>query len=103
LFFGSMQPIEMDWKTFLYTVGSTFLVVFLAELGDKTQLATLALATGSNVRWAVFLGAALALTAIALLTVLSCEVLLKFVNIHYIKYGTGLLFIIVGIIILLGR
>lgn len=95
--------MEIDWKTFFYTVGSTFLVVFLAELGDKTQLATLALATGSSVRWAVFLGAALALVLIALLTVLSCEILLKFVNLQYIKYGTGLLFIIIGIIILLDR
>jgi len=98
-----MQPLGLDLKTFLSTLGSTFLLVFLAELGDKTQLATLALAAGSNIRWAVFLGSAFALVTISLITVLSCEFLLKFVDMQYIKYGTGLLFIVIGIIILTGR
>ena len=98
-----MQPIDAAWKVFLSTFTTTFLVVFLAELGDKTQLTTLAMAANSNARWAVFLGAALALVAITLMTVLACDFLLKLVNIHYIKYATGLLFIIIGAIILLGR
>jgi Ca2+/H+ antiporter, TMEM165/GDT1 family len=49
----------MDWKLVLTTFGA----VFLAEVGDKTQLATLAFATGASSRWAVFLGAAAALVA----------------------------------------
>jgi putative Ca2+/H+ antiporter (TMEM165/GDT1 family) len=98
-----MQPIDTAWKAFFSTFASTFLIVFLAELGDKTQLTTLAMAANSRARWAVFLGSALALATISLLTVLSCEILLKFVNIRYIKYATGLLFLIIGVIILIGR
>ena len=95
--------MEMDWKSILTTFGSTFLLVFLAELGDKTQLATLALAANSRSRWIVFVAASLALVVITLLTVLVCEFLLKFVEIRYIKLGTGLLFITIGTIILLGK
>jgi len=44
--------------------------VLLAELGDKTQLATLALSAGGHARWLVFLGAALALIASSAVAVL---------------------------------
>ena len=44
----------MDWKVFLVVFGT----VFVAELGDKTQLATLLYAADANVnKWVVFLGA----------------------------------------------
>jgi putative Ca2+/H+ antiporter (TMEM165/GDT1 family) len=49
----------VDWKLFALTFGS----VFLAELGDKTQLATLALSGGSRKPWVVFAAASLALVA----------------------------------------
>jgi len=95
--------VEIDWKSILTTFGSTFLFVFLAELGDKTQLATLALAANSRTRWVIFVAASLALVVITLLTVLACEILLKFVEIRYIKMGTGLLFLLIGTIILFGK
>jgi putative Ca2+/H+ antiporter (TMEM165/GDT1 family) len=40
----------MDWRTFLLTFG----LVFLAELGDKTQLEVIGLVTKSNSPWSVF-------------------------------------------------
>ena len=49
----------MDWKL----LTSTFALIFLAELGDKTQLATLSLAASGRSRFMVFLGAASALVA----------------------------------------
>ncbi|HXI78391.1 MAG TPA: TMEM165/GDT1 family protein, partial [Steroidobacteraceae bacterium] len=56
------------WKVFTMTFG----VVFLAELGDKTQLATLLLASEQpGARWAVFLGSACALVLAAAIGVLA--------------------------------
>jgi putative Ca2+/H+ antiporter (TMEM165/GDT1 family) len=45
----------MDWKL----LSSTFVLIFLAQLGDRTQLATLSLASGTSSRWTVFAGFAL--------------------------------------------
>ena len=57
----------MGFTTVLLT---TFTTVFLAELGDKTQLATLLLSAQSGQPWVVFLGAALALISSSLVGVL---------------------------------
>lgn len=50
--------------------GSTFLTIFLAELGDKTQLATLLMSAESQAPWVVFLGASTALVSTSLLGVM---------------------------------
>lgn len=49
---------------------STFITIFLAEMGDKTQLVTLLMSAESQSPWIVFIGAALALIATSLLGVL---------------------------------
>lgn len=50
--------------------GSTFLTIFLAEFGDKTQLSTLLMSAESQSPWMVFLGSAVALVTTSLLGVL---------------------------------
>ena len=75
----------------------------MAELGDKTQLATLAVAASSRSRWAVFGGAALALVTITFLSVLVCEVLVKIVPVDYVKRAGGVVFILIGVALVLGR
>lgn len=50
--------------------GSTFLTIFLAEFGDKTQLSTLLMSAESQSPWVVFLGSAAALVMTSLLGVL---------------------------------
>jgi putative Ca2+/H+ antiporter (TMEM165/GDT1 family) len=50
--------------------GSTFLTIFLAEIGDKTQLSTLLMSAESHAPWIVFLGSAMALITTSLLGVL---------------------------------
>ncbi|MEZ4302502.1 MAG: TMEM165/GDT1 family protein [Polyangiaceae bacterium] len=57
----------MDWKLF----GSTFLAIFLAEMGDKTQLATLSFASSGSSRWTVFAASAAALVATSAIAVMA--------------------------------
>jgi putative Ca2+/H+ antiporter (TMEM165/GDT1 family) len=89
----------MDLKLFL----STFGVVFLAELGDKTQLATLSLAASGKSRLTVFLGAAAALVVTSGIGVLVGEALSRVVPAVWIHRAAGAAFIVMGILLLLGR
>ena len=89
----------MDWKLFL----STFGAVFLAELGDKTQLATLSLAAGGRSRLMVFAGAALALCATSAIAVAVGAGLTRVVPPIWIRRFAGALFIVLGVLFLLGR
>jgi putative Ca2+/H+ antiporter (TMEM165/GDT1 family) len=61
---------DQDRPAFTAVLFSTFTTVFVAELGDKTQLATLLLSAQSGSPWLVFLGAAAALIASSLVGVL---------------------------------
>ncbi|TVQ55769.1 MAG: TMEM165/GDT1 family protein [Spirulina sp. DLM2.Bin59] len=56
-------------KSFWATCTSTFLTILLAEMGDKTQLATLLITAESHRPWIVFAGAATALIATSLIGV----------------------------------
>jgi len=82
----------MDIKVMLTTFG----MIFLAELGDKTQLATLAFAAESKSRMAVFLGSAGALILTSLLAVVFGSFINRFVPAVYIRTGAGALFVILG-------
>jgi putative Ca2+/H+ antiporter (TMEM165/GDT1 family) len=87
------------WKT-LFTA---FLLVFLAELGDKTQLSTMLLASKSDYIWLVFLGSSLALVLSSLIGVLLGTTINKYVPALYIQIGSGVAFILVGILLLFGK
>jgi putative Ca2+/H+ antiporter (TMEM165/GDT1 family) len=88
----------MDWKIF----AATFTSIFLAEMGDKTQLATMTLAAGSS-RWSVFAGSALALVATSLIAVLVGEGLTRLVSPVWLKRGAGAVFIVMGLLFLVGK
>lgn len=64
--FTAQETRSPFWKLF----GSTFITIFLAELGDKTQVATLLMSAESHAPWVVFAGAAIALVSTSLLGVL---------------------------------
>lgn len=84
------------WKLLL----ATFTSVFVAELGDKTQLATMVLsanASGRGARWAVFAGASLALVATSALGVLAGGVIGRFVSPGALHKIAGALFVALGI------
>jgi len=87
----------MNWKLFL----STFVLIFLAELGDKTQLAAMArTASAGGAKWVVFAAASSALVLSTLVAVLFGHVLTKFIPEHVLKLTAGGLFILFGILIL---
>ncbi|MBL4672436.1 MAG: TMEM165/GDT1 family protein [Arenicella sp.] len=84
----------MDWKIFL----TIFASVFIAELGDKTQLATMLFAADKEVsKYTVFLAASAALIVATALGVLAGSVLSEYINEKYLHYIAGIGFIIIGI------
>ncbi len=79
---------------------STFLTIFLAEMGDKTQLATLLISAESQSPWVVFAGAAMALIATSLLGVLIGYWLARRLSPKTLDLAVALLlFIITGLLI----
>ena len=89
----------MDWQVFWVTFGT----VFLAEMGDKTQLAALTLTADKGTPLAVLAGACLALCLATLLGVLVGGVVSQYVPPAIIKKVAGVAFVVIGGLILLGK
>ncbi len=84
----------IDWRL----LWSTFAVLFVAELGDKTQLAVIVASANSERPWTVFLGAALALVAVTLLGTLAGQVITRFVSPDILRKGAAGLFVLMGVL-----
>ncbi|MBE3519876.1 MAG: TMEM165/GDT1 family protein [Firmicutes bacterium] len=82
---------------------STFVMVFLAELGDKTQLSTMMLAAQKRSMWSVFAGASLALCLTSFLGALVGDSLCRLVPPGVLRGVAGVGFILVGLLVLLGK
>lgn len=83
----------MDWKIFL----TIFLSVFIAEPGDKTQLATMLFASDKTVsRYVVFFAASSALIVATAIGVLAGSLLSGYINEKYLHYIAGVGFILIG-------
>ena len=76
---------------------STFLTIFIAELGDKTQFATLTMSGTSNKPLAVFLGSSTALVFASLLGALAGGSISNFVPEIILKSIASFTFFIIGI------
>lgn len=86
----------MDWKTLV----STFGAIFVAELGDKTQLATLSITAGARAKWSVFAGSALALVATSAIAVLAGTAVTRVIPAHWLRRIAGGVFILLGVLYL---
>jgi putative Ca2+/H+ antiporter (TMEM165/GDT1 family) len=76
---------------------TTFAAIFIAEMGDKTQLATLSAASGTTgTKWTVFAASALALVCTSAIAVVGSEALGKVLSPTWLKRGAGALFIVLG-------
>jgi Ca2+/H+ antiporter, TMEM165/GDT1 family len=84
------------WSTFL----STFITIFLAEMGDKTQLATLLMTAQSQSPWIVFAGAGSALIATSLVGVLLGRYLSKVLSPKTLDISAGVLLLVISILLL---
>jgi len=83
----------MDWKTFAAVFGT----VFLAELGDKTQLATILFATRNTVGlWTIFIAASAALILTSAIGVAAGALVSQHLNPKLLSYAAGLGFIAIG-------
>ncbi|MBC7243236.1 MAG: TMEM165/GDT1 family protein [Anaerolineae bacterium] len=87
-----------DWVAF----SSTFVLIFLAELGDKTQLASISLASKSSSPWMVFLGASLALSTVTAMGVLFGQGISRLVPERILRLLSAAAFIILGVLIWFG-
>ena len=84
----------MNFKIFL----TIFTTIFLAELGDKTQLATMLFATNNNhSKWIIFFASALALIISSAFAVLIGSFISKYINPKMLSNVAGIGFIIIGI------
>ena len=89
----------MDLRVLLTTFG----IIFLAEMGDKTQLAAMTMAANTKKPWAVFIGASVALATVSALGVLVGSVVGDYVPLEWIKRVAALAFIAIGVLMLLGK
>jgi len=89
----------MDWKIVLATFGT----IFVAELGDKTQIAAMTMAAQTKSPVAVFIGASLALACVSALGVVVGAALSHYLPLEWIKRAAAVAFIVIGVLILLGK
>ena len=89
----------MDWKIF----GTAFLTLFLAELGDKTQLAVITMTASTDSKIAVFVGASAALVVVTLIGVLVGGILSAYIPTEWLQRIVAAAFIVIGVLMLLGK
>ncbi|HEU4432759.1 MAG TPA: TMEM165/GDT1 family protein [Pyrinomonadaceae bacterium] len=89
----------MDLRVLLTTFG----IIFLAEMGDKTQLAAMTMSAQTKRPWAVFIGASVALAAVSAIGVLVGGVAGQYVPLEWVKRIAAGLFIVIGVLMLMGK
>lgn len=89
----------MDWKIFFATFGA----VLLAELADKTQLVGIGMSAKSGKPSTVWLGSVSAYIIITAISVLLGATLGKYIRLEIIRYSGASLFVIIGILMFLGK
>lgn len=95
-----LLPVKNNWRLFL----SAFGIIFLSEMGDKTQITTMLLAGAKplHVLW-VGLGSALALTCTSFLeVVIGSQVIARFIKPATIRLISGIAFLVLGVLLVAG-
>lgn len=94
------QPAKLKQPGAWSVFSSTFLTIFLAEMGDKTQLATLLMSAESQSPWVVFAGASAALIATSLLGVLLGRWLARCLSPKTLEISAAALLLFISVLLL---
>jgi putative Ca2+/H+ antiporter (TMEM165/GDT1 family) len=86
----------LNWKLFFLSFG----MLFLAELGDKTQLSVFSLVTRHKAPIPIFLGASLALVVVTFIGAFLGEVVSRYIPERYMHLASSLFFLVIGIVML---
>jgi putative Ca2+/H+ antiporter (TMEM165/GDT1 family) len=89
----------MDWRIFIITFGS----IFLAELGDKTQLAAILMTSKTGKPLSVFVGAIAALSLVTFIGVVFGEGLISVIPQNVLKKVAAIAFILIGAWMFFGK
>jgi|YNPNPStandDraft_1061719.scaffolds.fasta_scaffold17878_1 putative Ca2+/H+ antiporter (TMEM165/GDT1 family) len=95
---GTPSAVASTWRV----IGSTLVLLALAEMGDKTQLAVFVRASESQRPWEVFGGATLAMVGLSALGVLGGQGLVRLLPERYLRWLSALAFILMGVLIGVG-
>ena len=82
------MPLPLETMSWYIPLAVAFVTIFLAELGDKTQLITISFAS-KYPRMPVFLGVFLAMSIVTIIGVVVGAVLVSIIQIRFVKYITG--------------
>ncbi|SKA97469.1 Uncharacterized protein family UPF0016 [Caloramator quimbayensis] len=82
---------------------TTFFLVFIAELGDKTQITTMLLSADTSSKFAVFIGSALALICSSFIGVMLGSIINKYIPPNIIQLASAVAFIIIGVLLLFNK
>lgn len=83
----------MAWSQFL----TAFAAIFIAELGDKTQIAMITMSASSKHPFSIFLGGASALVLLTAIAVLAGEAVTRYVPEAVLSKIAAVLFVLIGI------
>jgi Ca2+/H+ antiporter, TMEM165/GDT1 family len=95
----SVQSFVGRWQSEIQVFLSTFLTIFLAELGDKTQLTTLLISAESQSPWTVFAGAGSALVLTSLLGVMVGSWLSQRFSPQTLERAAGIMLLIISVLL----
>ena len=99
---GEEKLITSQTRGPVGTLLVTFGLLFIAEMGDKSQLSVVSMTVKTGSPLSVFLGASLALTVVTLLGVLAGKVVTRIIPLRLLSRSAALLFIVIGSLTLAG-
>ncbi|MEH1840814.1 MAG: TMEM165/GDT1 family protein [Nostoc sp.] len=98
-----VQPVVADspqkQQSPLVVFGTTFITIFLAEIGDKTQLSTLLMSAESHSPWVVFIGSAAALITTSLLGVLLGSWIASRLSPKTVEKSAGVMLLVISLML----